>query len=187
MGNSKRKFEELEERYPDSLVMQLRGKFYCAYDKCAVVLSDIFDYKLKSTDTSSRCGFSIEAFDKVKDELDRLHINYVFVQNGKVLDEGKFKNNGFCDLYYGAEVCLADTNKEENDRGSACGKPMITQRTSIINGSGVNFEDAMIDIKKNIEKSILDNGFRVVSFSFITRNDVSNSSIVELRGIVVYE
>ena len=44
---SKLKYEILQEQYPDTLVLELQGNFYKAYDSSAWVLSGLMEYKLK--------------------------------------------------------------------------------------------------------------------------------------------
>ena len=44
---SKLKYEILQEQYPDTLVLELQGNFYKAYDSSACVLSGLMEYKLK--------------------------------------------------------------------------------------------------------------------------------------------
>ena len=44
---ARNRFELLAEEYPETLILQLRGSFYNAFNDGAMVLSDLMDYQLK--------------------------------------------------------------------------------------------------------------------------------------------
>ena len=93
---SKLKYEILQEQYPDTLVLELQGNFYKAYDSSAWVLSGLMEYKLKETKAGYKCGFPVVAYDKVKAVCENNRINYVFYDGERLRNEcfgcvGRFK------------------------------------------------------------------------------------------------
>ncbi len=177
---SKLKYEILQEQYPDTLVLELQGNFYKAYDSSAWVLSGLMEYKLKETKAGYKCGFPVVAYDKVKAVCENNRINYVFYDGEKLSDQDVFPDNQFDEyrrLYKPVQKVQSSpvevTAKKER------------QALLLIEGCGMNVSDALVDLKHNVEKQVLEKGFRIISLSVFEKE--VNSKVVFMQGLAVYE
>ena len=55
----------------------------------------------------------------------------------------------------------------------------------MIEGCGMNVSDALVDLKHNVEKQVLEKGFRIISISVFEKE--VNSKVVFMQGLAVYE
>ena len=163
---SKLKYEILQEQYPDTLVLELQGNFYKAYDSSAWVLSGLMEYKLKETKAGYKCGFPVVAYDKVK---------AVCENNQDVFPDNQFDE--YRRLYKPVQKVQSSpvevTAKKER------------QALLLIEGCGMNVSDALVDLKHNVEKQVLEKGFRIISLSVFEKE--VNSKVVFMQGLAVYE
>lgn len=180
MAMQKQKFEILQEKHPDMMVLQMQGNFYKAFNDSAYVLSGLMDYKLRTTKSGYKCGFPVIAYDKVKAACEEQKISYVVYEGDKLVDQGNFLENRFQEycLMYGPDDETDETVKKNNTIKS--GQALI-----LVEGFGMNVTEAFGNLKENIEKEILSKGFRIVSLSVIEKD--ANSKVVFIQGIAVYE
>ena len=70
---------ELQEKYPYTLILRLRGNFYQSFDDSAFALSVITGYKLRRRSKNSlyTCGFPCNALDKVMELIQKAKINHI--------------------------------------------------------------------------------------------------------------
>lgn len=81
----KTRYDELSEHNPSTLVLQLQGGFYHAYDDSAKVLASISGYKLRQKSSGRlECGFPLNALEKNISLLDQKGIRYI-VFNGEAV------------------------------------------------------------------------------------------------------
>ena len=95
---------EIKEIHPDSLCLYKVGTFYHAFGRDAVVLSYIFNYKIKElSQTHKECGFPIGAVNKVTAKLQNSQLNYLLIDrrnNYDVDEQEDYKeNNKYCNIY----------------------------------------------------------------------------------------
>ena len=91
---SKPKYQELEEAYPNTVILQVRGGFYNSFGSSALALSGVTGFKVKISDKGSlRCGFPIGSKETVKERLERAAVDYKFFDSG-ILQENKSFGNG---------------------------------------------------------------------------------------------
>lgn len=84
----KTRYDELSEHNPSTLVLQLQGGFYHAYDDSAKVLAAISGYKLREkTSGKLECGFPINALEKNISLLDQKGIRYIAFNGETVIKE----------------------------------------------------------------------------------------------------
>ena len=91
---------EIKEIYPNFLCLYKVGTFYHAYGKDAVVLSFLFNYKIKELSQNHKeCGFLIGALNKVTAKLQNSQLNYLLIdrRNNYDVDEKEdYKQNNKC-------------------------------------------------------------------------------------------
>lgn len=81
----KTRYDDLSEHNPSTLVLQLQGGFYHAYEDSAKVLAAITGYKLREKSSGKlECGFPVTALEKNISLLSQKDIRYV-VFNGEAV------------------------------------------------------------------------------------------------------
>lgn len=76
-------FDELSEQSPGSIILQLRGMFYNAFEESAVVLSEVTGYKLKPMQSGTlKCGFPANALEKNIELFKKKNISFKVYENG---------------------------------------------------------------------------------------------------------
>lgn len=176
---SKQKFEILREQHPDVLVLEMQGNFYKAFNDSAYVLSGLMGYKLKTTKAGYKCGFPVVAYEKVKEACESQRINYVVYDGEKLVDQNSFKNNQFCDY------CRSYEPEQEINKFPEKISGKKKQALLLVEGCGMNVSDALVDLKNNVEKEILEKGFQIISLSVFEKE--VNSKVVFMQGLAVYE
>lgn len=180
------KFEILEKKYPNTLIMQLQGNFYRAYNNSAYVLSGLMNYKLTPTASGHRCGYPTTAFEKIVEECEINEINYVILSNDEVEAENKFEDNQYSSFLKMYSVRAEEIKKESTDKE----KEMIIdsdttrQKVVIIEGCGMNLNEAFNSFQANIERDLISNGFNINCVSAI-HEKMGNTILV--KGVVIYQ
>lgn len=72
-----------------TLILRKVGGFYQSFDEDALIISYLFGYKV----INSRCGFPINAINKVLEKLEEKTINYTLKQEEEQTKDFKRKNN----------------------------------------------------------------------------------------------
>ena len=112
------KCEILSKQYPNTVILQLRGGFYNAFDDSAIVLSNIMDYKLnQSVSGKYKSGFPVNILDKVIKEFKKHHIDTIVFNNEKIVDNIIFDDNEFVnhvdrDLFFNASYSSKETSED---------------------------------------------------------------------------
>jgi hypothetical protein len=79
--------------YREYIVMIKIGNFYEIFDKDAVILSNVFNYKLSKISDTIKCGFPISSLEKVLNVLKSKQINYVVIEKNNITNKESFDNN----------------------------------------------------------------------------------------------
>lgn len=83
----KANYKVFEEKYPGTIILQLRGNFYNAFDKSAMALADCFGYKLNRMDTGVyKCGFPASVLNERLDFIKNSNLGYVVFENGQEVE-----------------------------------------------------------------------------------------------------
>ena len=86
--------KEVKEIYGNYICMLKSGAFYHCYNKDAVIMSYLFEYKLKNVEQSRKeCGFPLKLSDKVIEKLKNKNINYIIID-----DKENYQNGDKCDF-----------------------------------------------------------------------------------------
>lgn len=90
----KEKYEIYKLTYKEYLVLLKSGNFFIALNNDAIVMNNVFKYKIIRSKNFIKSGFPLGTLDKVIDRLKNEEINYVLIDDDVILKE-KFKNNNY--------------------------------------------------------------------------------------------
>lgn len=111
-------YKELEELYPNTIILRLRGSFYDAYGNSALVLGEITGYKVKKQSDKAmfKAGFPSNALEKNLQVMRDSNISYIVFERDEKIFEEKFSNNRFQETLNVANRLLNSCHvSEEND------------------------------------------------------------------------
>ena len=80
--------------YKDYILLIKSGNFYICLNNDAIVMNNIFNYKIKESTNFIKVGFPINSKLKVKKHLDIINVNYVILDK-EIIDKRKFQNNNY--------------------------------------------------------------------------------------------
>lgn len=80
--------------YNNYVLLIRSGNFYICLNEDAIVMNNIFKYKIIETTNIIKIGFPISIYSKVIEELINKKINYVLIDND-IVDKKKFKENNY--------------------------------------------------------------------------------------------
>lgn len=97
MEDSTLSYKDLEEIYPNTIIVRLRGMFYDAYGDSAIVLGKVTGYKVKKTseNASLKTGFPVNALKKVKTILIDQEISFIVFEKNEVIYEKSYINTNY--------------------------------------------------------------------------------------------
>jgi hypothetical protein len=186
------KYEDLTEKYPDTIVIRLRGMFYNAYDKSAFVLSELTSYKVKKANANAKCkcGFPTNALKKVKSILDNEKIDYIIFEGTAVVYEGHFEENRFSTVlsrYDFSSVINEIEHVEHREEKVKSNKleNKLEQKILVYECYGNDQVSAYLELQQKIDVE-LKSGNRVVTMSCnFDKREIAGKYV--LSGIVIYE
>lgn len=88
-------FRQLKLDYKECVVLFKSGSFYICFDEDAVVLNNIFNYKINELKNNIKVGFPVSLIDKNIDILSSKKINYVIIDNKQIINSKEFKLNNY--------------------------------------------------------------------------------------------
>lgn len=180
---------ELKEKYPDTLILRLRGNFYHSFEDSAFVLSALTGYKLRRRSKKSlyTCGFPYNALDKVIDILQQSRVNYIIFSAQEIVAHEIYNDNSF------ASTALAfDSFKDSSvETEKACVEENVSQikkqYVKFYECSGTDQTSAYIDLQNKIDLE-LSKGSSVAALSFQKNKDKKDAlKRFVFSGIVIYE
>ena len=131
------KYEDLEKEYPDTFILQLRGMFYNAFGDGARVLSYLMDYKLKLHDSGLlKAGFPSDSLNKVCGVLKQNHINYVVLDNSKVVSKCFFDDNQYASCLKSCPDVASVAASDEKVKNISNGKDTAAKKVADTEASG---------------------------------------------------
>lgn len=89
-------YNEIKESYPKSVILIKSGSFFECLNDDAIVMNNIFGYKIKKLHKYIRVGFPISSLNKITSKLREKEINYIIIIDG-VLTKEKFNHNKYND------------------------------------------------------------------------------------------
>lgn len=93
-----------KEIHPESIIMIKIGTFYHAYGKDSYILSYLFNYQIKKTQSNySTCGFPVSGLSKVLSKLKGLEVSYITLnkrENYEIVEQEDYKSkNRYNEMY----------------------------------------------------------------------------------------
>jgi len=80
--------------YKDYILLIKSGNFYICLNNDAIVMNNIFNYKIKESTNFIKVGFPINSELKVRSYLDNIKVNYVIIDK-EIIDKRKFQDNKY--------------------------------------------------------------------------------------------
>lgn len=76
-------FKELKVKYQDYLLLFKSGSFYISFDSDALVLNQLFGYKILILKNNIKVGFPVRLIDKNTTIISQRKINYMIIDQKK--------------------------------------------------------------------------------------------------------
>ena len=102
----KEKYLIYKLEYSKYILLFKGGNFYISLNKDAIVMNNIFNYKIKESTNFIKTGFPINSLNKVLIELESKNVNYLVI-NEKIINKQKYKKNNFDNYLKNYEVYLS--------------------------------------------------------------------------------
>lgn len=80
--------------FSDYILLIKSGNFYICLKSDAIIINNIFNYKIIESKNYIKTGFPLNSLSKVIDRLTELNINYLLVGTD-IIKKQKFKNNNY--------------------------------------------------------------------------------------------
>ena len=90
----KEKYTEYKKTYKKYILLIKSGNFYLALNDDAIVLSNIFKFKILESSNIIKCGFPLISLCKIEKRLEELEVNYLIIDND-IINKEKYKNNNY--------------------------------------------------------------------------------------------
>lgn len=90
----KEKYTECKKTYKKYVLLIKCGNFYLGLNDDAIVLSNIFKFKILESSNFIKCGFPLISLCKIEKKLEELEINYVII-NSDIVHKEKYNNNKY--------------------------------------------------------------------------------------------
>lgn len=88
MPSTKPQYEIFAEEYPGTVILQRQGKFYTAFGKSAIAVSDILHYKLSKTSKGTyKCGIPETVLLQRLERIKAVGVGYVVYENDKITNK----------------------------------------------------------------------------------------------------
>ncbi len=88
-------FRQLKLEYQEYLILFKSGSFYVSFDEDAMILNNIFDYKIIELKNNIKVGFPLSLIDKNISIIESKKINYIMIENKNIVKKEKYKFNNF--------------------------------------------------------------------------------------------
>ena len=105
------KYYKYKLEYRNYLILIKIGSFYECFDKDALIINELFNYKLKRVNNSFKLGFPIKTIDIIKLKLEDKNINYIIVD--KEIEKHEFKDNNYLKYNFNMEEIFYNTLRVE--------------------------------------------------------------------------
>ena len=136
----KEKYEMYKRQYNNYVILFKQGNFYLSINDDALVLNNLFNYKIKVVTNYIKTGFPLKSIDKVINILENNTINFLIIDKN-IIDKKKYPNNNYFNYL----------NKDSNYEFilSRINKIDQTLKDNLLNN---NIENALNDIERIICK-----------------------------------
>ncbi len=190
-------YKDLENEYPDTIILMLRGSFYNAYDDSAKVLSMITGYKVRKKDDQLQCGFPAtkSTIEKVISSCTEKRIPFAMVTADEIKrpyegDEKAYKNMlavfDESTIVPSKEIQKSAQRKEKDKYTDDAGlfpAENSFQTSVFITGTGISIETAAAEITVKMNE-LIKSGVVIDDVCQIGKS--SNSTFISITVIVTY-
>ena len=90
----KEKYEMYKRQYNNYVILFKQGNFYLSINDDALVLNNLFNYKIKAVTNYIKAGFPLKSIDKVINILENNTINFLIIDKN-IIDKKKYPNNNY--------------------------------------------------------------------------------------------
>ena len=87
-------------KYMNYIIIIKYGNFYETFDKDALIINKLFDYKINKLKNTFKVGFPISSINNIISKLDNCSINYVVIDNENIVNNKVFGNNHYSDYFF---------------------------------------------------------------------------------------
>lgn len=107
------KYMMYKQTYKDFVILIQSGSFYVTFADDALILNNLFSYKIKTFGNNIKVGFPINILNKITIVLNKCEINYIVINNSDdIIDKRKEKINKYKDyINNGYELSINRINK----------------------------------------------------------------------------
>lgn len=107
------KYMMYKQTYKDFVILIQSGSFYVTFGDDALVLNNLFHYKIKSLGNNVKAGFPINVLNKITTLLNKCDINYIVISStDDIVDKRNEKVNKYRDyINNGYELSINRINK----------------------------------------------------------------------------
>lgn len=89
-----RQYIEYKRDFKEYVIIIKSGSFYTCLNDDAIVMNNIFNYKINESTNFVKIGFPINSLNKVLNKLDNLSINYLVIDKD-IINKQKNKQNNY--------------------------------------------------------------------------------------------
>lgn len=90
----KEKYEMYKKQYNNYVILFKQGNFYLSMNDDALVLNNLFNYKIKVVTSYIKTGFPLNSIDKIINILENNTINYLVIDKD-IINKKKYSNNNY--------------------------------------------------------------------------------------------
>jgi DNA mismatch repair ATPase MutS len=94
----KEKYYKYKDIYDKYLVIIKIGNFYICLNEDAIILSNIFRFKIIESKNFVKYGFPLTSINKVINRLNNIQVNYLIIDND-IIEKEKYTTNNYKLLY----------------------------------------------------------------------------------------
>ena len=87
-------YDKYKYDFNDYILLIKSGNFYVCLKSDAIIINNIFNYKIIESKNFIKTGFPLESLLKVINKLNELNINYLIVESD-IIKKEKFKKNNY--------------------------------------------------------------------------------------------
>lgn len=84
----------------DYIIIIKYGNFYETFDKDALIINKLFDYKINKLKNTFKVGYPISSINNIISKLDNYSINYAVIDNENIVNNKVFDNNHYSDYFF---------------------------------------------------------------------------------------
>ena len=90
----KEKYEMYKRQYNNYVILFKQGNFYLSINDDALVLNNLFNYKVNVISDFIKVGFPLKTIDKVILLLEEKNVNFIIVDK-EIVEKKKYSNNNY--------------------------------------------------------------------------------------------